>query len=118
MTRGVSLQNGLSWKRSGDALDHFQQMLDRYSVGEQISSPQDVSDLAALLERYDSMLLPGEATKIGAGILFFSKQTNNGEGWSSDSFWVHRTDATSSDFSYKKALGPLRSETKGRRNPT
>ncbi|MBY0412597.1 MAG: DCL family protein [Bdellovibrionales bacterium] len=106
----IKLNNGKKWEKAGDAVDYFREMLARYSVGEKILAPQDHGDLASLLERYDSMLAPGEETKIGCGIKFFTKENNAGENWSTDGFWVTRLDGTSCDFSFRKALAPLKNK--------
>ena len=104
MTKQVRLNNGRHWQKQGDALAHFKGMLARYSVGERVSDANDHADLAALLVAYDSVLPEGAAAKAGAGIEFFSKQTNRGQGWSTDGFHVHRTDGTHIDFSYIDAV--------------
>lgn len=110
MIRSVKLSNGRTWQKAGDASQHFSDMLHRYAVGAEVSNPKDHEDLCALLERYDAMLAKDVVTKIGCGISYFTKQNNSGERWSSDGFWVHRTDGSSCDFSLKKALGPTKSE--------
>ena len=63
----------------------------------------DHSDLSALLERFDVLVADG-APKIGVGIERFERRLNKGDGWSSTGFWVVRTDRTSTDFSYVKAV--------------
>lgn len=104
MTKSVRLPNGRYWRTQGEAMDHFKEMLSRTVLGERVTDVDDHADLAALLQIYDSALPPGASTKAGAGIAFFSKQRNRGEGWSSDGFHVHRADGSEIDFSYKEAV--------------
>lgn len=104
MTKSVSLPNGRYWRAQGDAMAHFKEMLARCTLGGRVMDAGDHSDLGALLNVYDSVLSEGAETKIGAGIDFFSKQRNRGDGWSSDGFHVHRIDGTNVDFSYKEAV--------------
>lgn len=104
MTKSVRLANGRYWKTQGEAMDHFKDMLARSTLGERVVDAADHADLVALLTVYDSVLPAGAETKCGAGIDFFTKQRNRGEGWSSDGFHVHRTDGTQVDFSYREAV--------------
>jgi Protein of unknown function (DUF3223) len=104
MSKSVLLSNGCSWKTQTEAKEHFRQMLARYKTGDQISSPDDHSDLCALLVPYDACLDPGQPTKIGVGIDHFSRQVNIGPKWSSPGFHVHRIDGTSIDFSFIEAV--------------
>jgi hypothetical protein len=104
MTRSVRLPNGRSWRTQSEAMDHFKEVLSRSTLGERVTAADDHADLSALLQAYDSVLPPGAPTKTGAGVAFFSKQRNRGEGWSSDGFHVHRIDGTQIDFSYKEAV--------------
>jgi hypothetical protein len=78
-------------------------MLARYSNGETVT-PEDHEDLAALLIRYDAAIEDSGTTKIGVGIECFKRQSNAELGWSTDGFWVYRSDGTSIDFSYIKAV--------------
>jgi hypothetical protein len=107
MTRSIELSNGKFWRTYGEAMQHFSEMLGRYSVGVQINDEQDHEDLLALLIRYDSVLDGRKPSKIGCGIKYFTKENNIEFNWSTDGFWLHRIDGSSSDFSIKKALGPL-----------
>ncbi len=104
MTKPVRLSNGSQWATQTLAKQHFKTMLHRYSTGAEVSDPQDQSDLTSLLEAYDSMVAPGDATKTGVGIAGFSKQRNAGERFATDGFHVHRTDGSSIDFSYQRAV--------------
>lgn len=104
MTKPVRLSNGRQWATQTLAKQHFKTMLHRYSTGAEVSDPQDQSDLTSLLEAYDSVVAPGDATKAGVGIAGFSKQRNTGERFATDGFHVHRTDGSSIDFSYQRAV--------------
>jgi hypothetical protein len=53
----------------------------------------------ALLERYDNAITD-TPSKIGTGIDHFERRTNAGSGYSTPSFWVVRTDGSSTDFSF------------------
>jgi hypothetical protein len=53
MAKPVNLSNGRSWKTRKDAIEHFKNMLARYSDGDRIDAPSDHDDLRALLELYD-----------------------------------------------------------------
>lgn len=104
MVKPVQLSNGRQWRTQKDALQHFKLMLARYTNGDRISESADHEDLGALIARYDSVLAPGEETKAGTGIEYFTRERNVGDGWSTDCFHVHRTDGTSVDFSYISAI--------------
>jgi hypothetical protein len=104
MAKPVTLSNGRSWKTKSAAHDHFQAMLNRHKNGDCISDPVDHDDLIALLKRYDDLLPPGEATKAGSGVAHFFRDRNGGDGYTSDCFWVHRTDGSRIDFSFVKAV--------------
>lgn len=107
MTRSIELENGKNWKIYTKAYEHFSEMLGRYEREQEIKNPNDHADLCALLNRYDAILAKKGISKIGDGIKYFTKQSNSSLGWSSDGFWLHRIDGSTSDFSIKKALGPL-----------
>lgn len=100
----INLPNGRSWPKKGDAAAHFKAMLARYSDGARVVDPADHEDLAALLQVYDSVLSPGELTKIGAGISHFERRKDREHPGHSSCFFVVRTDGTSIDFSMGKAL--------------
>lgn len=103
MAKAVELSNGRIWKTKSAAKEHFKAMLARYEDGDVVADYDDHSDLSALLERFD-VLLVDSAPKIGVGIERFERRLNKGDGWSSPGFWVVRTDKTSTDFSYVKAV--------------
>jgi hypothetical protein len=104
MPKSVQLSNGRKWQSQKDALKHFRDMLARYQDGERVADESDDGDLRALVLRYDSLLTPGGETKAGAGIEFFSRQLNSGDGWATPGFHVHRKDGTSIDFSFYRAV--------------
>jgi hypothetical protein len=104
MVKPVHLSNGRKWPTRKDATKHFKEMLARYRDGQMISDAADHSDLSALLERYDSDLSSGALTKTGAGTSYFSRERNEGDGWSTSGFHVHRVDGTSTDFSFYSAI--------------
>jgi hypothetical protein len=104
MRKPVILANGRKWRSRKDAIEHFRQMLARYSDGEKVSDATDDSDLRALLAHYDSVVPPGLATKSGTGVVCFSRQLNSGDGWATSGFHVHRSDGTTIDFSFYRAV--------------
>lgn len=106
MTKTVSLPNGRTWRPQGAALDHFKEMLNRYSDGERVTDPEDHSDLLALLTVYDSV--PGlTETKAGAGVDHFFRDVDQEERpykVRTSCFYVMRVDGTAVDFSTIKAV--------------
>lgn len=100
----VNLSNGRQWDTRKEAIAHFKEMLARYKDGERVSDASDDSDLRALLVLYDSVAPAGSERKSGAGITHFSRQLNSGDGWATAGFHVHRTDVTSLDFSFYRAV--------------
>lgn len=104
MAKPVELPNGRKWATKSAAHDHFQAMLARYQNGDRVENADDHSDLAALLTRYDALLPSGAPTKVGVGVSHFERNRNGGDGYTSDCFWVHRTDGTKIDFSFVKAV--------------
>jgi hypothetical protein len=103
MAKPVELPNGRSWPTKKAAEQHFREILARYSDGDTVSDYNDHTDLAALLERFDTLVADGPS-KIGAGIERFERRLNRGDGWSSPGFWVVRIDDSETDFSYVKAV--------------
>ena len=100
----ISLPNGRNWPRKGDAVDHFKAMLARYSDGARVVDSKDHSDLASLLQVYDSVLDAGRATKAGDGISHFERRKDRDHPGHTSCFFVVRTDGTSIDFSTRRAL--------------
>ena len=80
----------LHFARRGDAVAHLKAMLNRYDVGDRVSS-DDAVILRAALEHH-----PKAAEKIGAGIADFSVRSAD---FGSKCFWVNRTDGTTEKFS-------------------
>jgi len=100
----ISLPNGRNWPRKGDAVGHFKAMLARYSDGARVADPADHSDLASLLQVYDSVFNAGELTKAGAGISHFERRRDRDHPGNTSCFFVVRNDGTSIDFSTRRAL--------------
>lgn len=88
-----------TWRTKAAALNHFKAMLARHTDGAVVEDRNDREDLVALLERYDEAITDGPS-KTGTGIDYFTRTRNNFNGYSTPSFWVHRTDGTATDFSY------------------
>lgn len=99
----VTLSNGRTWRTKSAALTHFKAMLGRYADGQVVEDRADHEDLVALLERYDASITDGPS-KTGIGISHFTRTRNIENCYSTSSFWVHRTDGTSTDFSYIAAV--------------
>lgn len=100
----ISLPNGRTWAKKGDAVDHYKAMLARYRDGSCVSDPVDHNDLASLLEVYDSVLDAGEPTKTGGGVSHFERRKDQDHPGNTSCFFVVRTDGTSIDFSTRRAL--------------
>lgn len=76
-------------------------MLHAYSNEEVVEDRAHHEDLIALVERFDEAhATQGQETKAGQGIDCFFRRLNTGEGWSTPSFWIRRTDGSETDFSY------------------
>lgn len=103
MVKSVELPNGRFWRTQKEALQHFKDMLGRYENDEIVDSLEDHDDLVSILERYDLFELGGPS-KVGAGIKYFERRLNRGEGYSSPGFWAVRLDDTETDFSCPKAI--------------
>lgn len=99
MAIAITLSNGRTWKTKAAALNHFKAMLARYTDGDVVEDRSDHDDLVALLERHDEAITDGPS-KTGVGIDHFTRTRNNFNGYSTPSFWVHRTDGTATDYSY------------------
>ena len=103
MVKKIELSNGRTWATQKAALAHFKEMLARYKDNETVEVREDHDDLLALLERYDEAITD-DPSKIGVGVEVFFRRRNIGEGYSTASFWVRRTDGTETDFSYIHAV--------------
>lgn len=93
------LSNGREFKSQKAAKEHFREILRAYENGRVITDPSHHDDLVALLERYDNAVTD-TSSKIGTGIDHFERRINPGSGYSTPGFWVVRTDASSTDFSF------------------
>lgn len=100
----ISLPNGRTWPKKGDAVEHFKAMLARYKDGSRVSDAADHSDLAALLDVYDSVLNAGQPTKAGPGVLHFERRKDQDHPGNTSCFFVVRIDGSSIDFSTRRAL--------------
>jgi hypothetical protein len=99
----VKLSNGKCWPSQKAALDHFQQMLERYADDQAVDDAQDHDDLAALIERYDLAIYAG-TPKAGTGIDHFERRRYGTKSFSSVAFWVVRTRGDATDFSHAVAV--------------
>lgn len=104
MAKPLSLNNGRNWPTRTAAKAHFKKILSSYIDGQIIVEQSDHSDLAALLEYYDSVITNNAPTKIGQGIHHFERQSNLELGFPTSGFWVHRIDNSKTDFSYIDAV--------------
>lgn len=100
----ISLSNGRTWAKKGDAVSHFRAMLGRYMDGERVCDAADHSDLAALLDVYDSIVAVGMPTKGGVGVSHFERRRDQDHPGHTSCFFVVRKDGTSIDFSTRRAL--------------
>jgi hypothetical protein len=80
-----------------DAEEHLRTMLNKYDVGDKVSS-QDAEVLMGAIERH-----PDARSKVGPGISHFSVRSAD---FGSQCFWVNRTDGTTEKFSYKSCIYP------------
>ena len=101
--RPVRLPNGAVWASQGDAEEHFREIRDKFPPGVQIGPGPEYEDLFALLTLYDANW-PAEESKIGSGVSYFETRINKTNGGRTIGFWVVRTDGTSLDFSFIKAI--------------
>ncbi|WP_182849594.1 DUF3223 domain-containing protein [Bordetella avium] len=97
----LRLKNGKEWRTRSAAQAHFRAMRERYGVGHDVTDPEDVGDLHALLEHYDQ---GWEPKKAGKPIEKFSIQWNGAEGRNTPCFYIHYKDGTQDDFSADKAV--------------
>jgi Protein of unknown function (DUF3223) len=77
--------------KRGDAIAFYKGMLNRYDVGDKVSTADEDLLRAALA------LHPKTAEKIGCGVTHFSVRSAD---FGSKCFWVNRTDGTTEKFSY------------------
>lgn len=100
----ITLPNGRSWSKKGNAVDHFKAMLARYADGDRVRDASDNADLEALLAVYDSVISAGQPTKAGPGVSHFERRMDRDHPGHTSCFFVVRTDGSSIDFSTRRAL--------------
>lgn len=104
MAKPVELTNGRSWKTQLEAKAHYKEILGRHVNGQQITDPEDHSDLMALLTEYDKVLTSSTQTKAGCGVRSFFKDKDLDHPGSTSCFFVERIDGTRVDFSFYRAV--------------
>lgn len=96
MARGQPVAFGsLQFANKGDALAHLKTMLNTYKPGDR------VSDVDAVVLRDALQRHPEAAIKLGPGIDHFMVRSAD---FSTQCFWVVRTDGTTERFSYKSCV--------------
>ena len=103
MAKPVQLSNGRSWHTQSAAKAHFKEILNRHVDGQRVIASADHSDLLALLEAYD-LEIPEHAKKSGSGVAHFFRDRDQEHNGLTSCFFVRRTDDTSIDFSYLRAV--------------
>ncbi|MCA0184838.1 MAG: DCL family protein [Proteobacteria bacterium] len=103
MAKSLNLSGRRSWATQKAAKAHFGAILHRYSNGEPITNNDDHNDLLALLSAYDADTPPAEK-KSGSGVEYFFRDKEPEHGGVNNCFWVRRTDGSSIDFSFHKAV--------------
>jgi len=91
-----------SFDKLGQATEFFTAMLNRYGIGDRVSS-EDAAHLFALLDRHDE-----REEKVGNGVVGFEVNTppEDVPQFSKRCFWVVRNDGTKIDFSIGHCLKP------------
>ena len=91
-----------AFDKAGDATAFFTAMLNRYNIGDRVST-EDEADLSALLNRHDEV-----DEKVGTGVAGFEVNTppQDVPQFSQRCFWVIRGDGTKIDFSIGHCLKP------------
>ncbi|MEH3124607.1 DCL family protein [Agrobacterium cavarae] len=89
-----------SFDKAGDAMAFFTAILNRYKIGDRVST-EDAADLFALIARHDEL-----EEKAGTGIVGFEVNTppNDVPQFSERCFWIVRSDDSKIDFSIKHCL--------------
>lgn len=85
----------IHFAKKEDAEDYLRSMLNKYDVGDRVSS-EDAQVLQSALARH-----PDAAAKIGSGVSHFSVRTAD---FGTQCFWVNRTDGTTEKFSYRSCI--------------
>ncbi|EAV44217.1 putative (AF322013) ID483 (Bradyrhizobium japonicum) [Stappia aggregata IAM 12614] len=101
--KAVKLPNGAVWASQKDAEAHFREIRDKFPPRNKIGPGPEFEDLLALLTLYD-INWPAEESKIGSGVSYFETRINRTNGGRTIGFWVVRSDGTSLDFSFIKAI--------------
>lgn len=84
------------FEKAGVAVSFFQEMLNRYSIGDRVSG-EDEEDLKALLKRHDERL-----EKEGVGVSHF--EVGAAPEHPTNCFWLVRTDQSRIDISFMHCL--------------
>lgn len=79
-------------------IDHIKSLRDKYPDGATIPG-EDHAFLLALVQRH-----PCAAEKIGRGVHRFTVETD--KKYKTRGFWLHRTDGSKTDFSYRECIRP------------
>jgi Protein of unknown function (DUF3223) len=85
-----------SFTSQQQAMEFFRLMLNRYRVGDRVTSA-DARDLAALLKRHNEY-----SEKLGAGVDYFTVMV--APGFNTNCFEIVRTDGSRVDFSYQRCV--------------
>lgn len=101
--KALKLPNGSMWASQRDAEEHFRGIREKFPPGTQIRPGSEYEDLLALLKLYDTNW-PANESKIGSGVSYFETRVNRTNGGRTIGFWVVRTDGSSIDFSFIKAI--------------
>lgn len=103
MAKPVQLSNRRSWQTQSAAKAYFKEILNRHVDGQRVTAPADYNDLLALLEAYDHEM-PEHAKKSGLGVDHFFRGRDQEHNGLTSCFYVKRSDGTSIDFSYLRAV--------------
>lgn len=96
-TRPIALRTR-TFSKSGDATAFFSAMLQRYLIGQRLSS-SDEADILALIERHDE-----RDYKVGVGVSYIEVAHSPSPYENERCFWIVRTDGSRVDISYKHCL--------------
>jgi hypothetical protein len=85
----------LHFERKRDAVAYLRAILNKYEVGDKVTT-QDAVVLEAALARH-----PEASAKLGCGVSSFSVRSAD---FGTKCFWVNRSDGTTEKFSYKSCI--------------
>lgn len=85
----------LQFAKRGDAYAYLKSMLNRYDIGDKVSTTDQAILLAALARH------PDADEKIGCGVASFSVRSAD---YGSKCFWINRLDGTTEKFSYRTCI--------------